>query len=81
MAKLILSTIDKDKALPLGFCMVHSEADSQLKATLKVTIDHIVFRMEKLQMPADRRCLFHEYKEWLGENINDEVWALPSDLE
>ena len=37
--------------------------------------------MEELKDPADRRCLFHEYKEWLGEDLSDEVWAIPSDLD
>ena len=33
--------------------------------------------MEQLKDPSDRRCLFHEYKEWLGTDIQDEVWAIP----
>jgi len=33
--------------------------------------------METLKDPSDRRCIFLEYKEWLGEDINDEVWAIP----
>ena len=54
------------------------EADSQLKDTLQITVTNAVFRMETLKDPSDRRCLFNEYKEWLGEEINDEVWAIPS---
>ena len=42
-----------------------------------MAINNAVSRMEKLKEAADRRCLFQEYKEWLGENINDEVWAIP----
>ena len=55
------------------------DADSRLKITLQLTVDHAVLRMKSLKLAADRRCLFHEYKEWLGEEINDEVWAIPSD--
>ena len=54
-------------------------ADSQLKETLHIALKHAVSRMETLKEPSDRRCLFHEYKEWLGENINDEIWALPTE--
>jgi len=55
-----------------------SIADSQLKDTLQATVTHAVSRMEALKDAADRRCLFHEYKEWLREDINDEVWAIPT---
>ena len=55
------------------------EADSQLRTTLEMTVNHAVFRMESLKEPADRRCLFYEYKEWLGSEIDDEVWAIPID--
>ena len=53
------------------------DADSQLKDTLQITLTHAVSRMEALRDPADRRCLFHEYKEWLSEDINDDVWVIP----
>ncbi len=53
------------------------DADSQLKEILKIVLKNAVSRMEALKEPSDRRCLFHEYKEWLGENIDDEVWAMP----
>ncbi len=56
------------------------KADAQLKETLVSALHHVVLRMETLKEPADRRCLFHEYKEWLGEDINNEVWAIPSDF-
>ena len=52
-------------------------SDIQLKKTLHVALAHAVSRMEILKDPSDRRCLFHEYKEWLGGDINDEVWAIP----
>ena len=54
-------------------------ADSHLKATLNNAVLNAVSRMETLKDPADRRCLFHEYKEWLGGEINDEVWAIPTE--
>ena len=57
------------------------DVDSQLKDTLYITVNNAVSRMEELKDPADRRCLFHEYKEWLGEDLRDEVWAIPSDLD
>ena len=53
------------------------DADSQLKETLYIALNNAVSRIEQLKSPDDRRCLFHEYKEWLGEDIKDEVWAIP----
>ena len=53
------------------------DADSQLRDTLQMTVNHAVSRMEALKEAADRRCLFHEYKEWLGNEIDNEVWAIP----
>ena len=44
-----------------------------------MAVNNAVSRMKALEEPSDRRCIFHEYKEWLGENINDEVWAIPID--
>ena len=55
------------------------DADSQLKEILKIAVKNAVSRMEGLEEPSDRRCIFHEYKEWLGQNINDEVWAIPTE--
>tara|TARA_B100001996_G_C18156733_1_gene398973 strand:+ start:247 stop:441 length:195 start_codon:yes stop_codon:yes gene_type:complete len=54
-------------------------SDSELKEILQIAVANAVSRMEALQEPSDRRCIFQEYKEWLGENINDEIWAIPSD--
>ncbi len=54
------------------------DVDSQLKETLHKVVFNAVLRMETLEEPSDRRCLFHEYKEWLGGDINDEVWAIPT---
>ncbi len=55
------------------------DADSQLKEILKIALKNAVSRMEALEEQSDRRCIFHEYKEWLGQNINEEVWAIPSE--
>ena len=55
------------------------DADSQLKEILKIAVINAVSRMEALEEPSDRRCIFHEYKEWLGQDINNEVWAIPTD--
>ena len=42
-----------------------------------MAVNHAVSRMEILEGSSDRRCLFNEYKEWLGEDVNDDVWAIP----
>ena len=55
------------------------DAATQLKKILKIAVKNAVLRMEALEEPSDRRCIFHEYKEWLGQNINDEVWAIPTE--
>ncbi len=55
------------------------DPDSELKDTLVKTVNNAVSRMELLREAADRRCLFHEYKEWLKNDGNDDVWAIPSD--
>ena len=56
------------------------KADSQLKKTLHVAVNNAVSRMEILKDPFDRRCVFNEYKEWLGETIDDEVLAIPTEI-
>ena len=55
-------------------------ADKQLKDILHMAVNNAVSRMKILRRPADRRCIFNEYKEWLGESINDEVLAIPSEI-
>ena len=55
-------------------------ADKQLKEILHMAINNAVSRMELLKETSDRRCLFNEYKEWLGESIDDEVLAIPTEI-
>ena len=55
-------------------------ADKQLKDILHMAVKNAVSRMKTLRSSADRRCLFHEYKEWLGESIDDEVLAIPTEI-
>ena len=55
-------------------------ADKQLKEILHMAVNKAVSRMEILKDPSDRRCLFNEYKEWLGESIDDEVLAIPTEI-
>ena len=55
-------------------------ADKELKDILHMAVNNAVSRMKILRSHADRRCLFHEYKEWLGESIDDEVLAIPTEI-
>ena len=55
-------------------------ADKQLKDILHMAVNNAVSRMKILSNPADRRCIFNEYKEWLGESIDDEVLAIPTEI-
>ena len=55
-------------------------ADKQLKEILHMAVHNAVSRMEKLKEPSDRRCVFNEYKEWLGESIDNEVLAIPVEI-
>ena len=54
-------------------------ADKELKDILHMAVKNAVSRMKILRSPADRRCLFHEYKEWLGKSIDNEVLAIPTE--
>ena len=56
------------------------KADKELKDILHIAVKNAVSRMKIVRSPADRRCLFHEYKEWLGESIDDEVLAIPTEI-
>jgi len=53
--------------------------DKELKLTLENVVSNAVLRMELASEPMTRRCIFQEYKEWLGSSIDDWVLALPDD--
>ena len=55
-------------------------ADKQLKEILHMAVNNAVSRIEKLKEPSDRRSVFSEYKEWLGESIDNEVLAIPAEI-
>ena len=55
-------------------------ADKQLKDILHMAVSNAVSRMKILKRAADCRCLFNEYKEWLGESNDDEVLVIPSEI-
>ena len=55
-------------------------ADKELKEILHMAVNNAVTRMEILKDSSDRRCVFNEYKEWLGESIDDEVLAIPTEI-
>ena len=53
--------------------------DNDLKLTLNNVVSYAVKRMESASDAKIRRCIFQEYKEWLGTSIDDWVLALPND--
>ena len=53
--------------------------DNDLKMTLHIALSNAVMRMESTSDVNIRRCIFQEYKEWLGSSIDDWVLALPND--
>ena len=55
-------------------------ADKQLKEILHMAVNNALSRMKILRSPSARRCVFKEYKEWLGETINNEVLAIPAEI-
>ena len=55
-------------------------ANNELKNILHMVVNNAVSRMKIVRSPSDRRCLFHEYKEWLGKSIDDEVLAIPTEI-
>ena len=55
-------------------------ADTQLKDILHMSVNNAISRMKILRRAADRRCLFNEYKEWLGESIDEEILAIPTEI-
>tara|TARA_Y100001968_G_scaffold320348_1_gene353152 strand:+ start:1587 stop:1772 length:186 start_codon:yes stop_codon:yes gene_type:complete len=54
-------------------------SDYNLKLTLKKVVSYVVLRIESASDVSIRRCIFQEYKEWLGASIDDVVLALPKD--
>ena len=55
-------------------------ADRKLKEILHMAVSNAVSRIEMLEETSDSRCVFNEYKEWLGESIDDEVLAIPTEV-
>ncbi len=53
--------------------------DNDLKVTLQQAVTNAILRMESSSEAKTRRCIFQEYKEWLGTSIDDWVLALPND--
>ena len=53
--------------------------DEDLKLTLHKVVTYAVLRMESASDANVRRCIFQEYKEWLGASIDEWVLALPND--
>ena len=53
--------------------------DNDLKLTLHNVVSYAVLRMESESDANIRKCIFQEYKEWLGASIDDWVLALPKD--
>ncbi len=53
--------------------------DKDLKSTLHNVVSYAVLRMETVSDSNIRRCIFQEYREWLGTSIDDWVLALPND--
>ncbi len=53
--------------------------DNDLKSTLNDVVSYVVRRMESESDTNIRRCIFQEYREWLGTSIDDWVLALPCD--
>ena len=51
--------------------------DKDLRSTLHDVVSHVVWRMESESDTNIRRCIFQEYREWLGISIDDWVLALP----
>ena len=53
--------------------------DNDLKSTLNDVVSYAVRRIESESDTNIRRCIFQEYREWLGTSIDDWVLALPCD--
>ena len=53
--------------------------DNDLKLTLNRVVSHALIRIETASDANVRRCIFQEYKEWLGTSIDDWILALPNE--
>tara|TARA_Y100001968_G_scaffold314350_1_gene339599 strand:+ start:923 stop:1156 length:234 start_codon:yes stop_codon:yes gene_type:complete len=53
--------------------------NNDLKLTLHRVVSNAVRRMESTSDVNIRKCIFQEYKEWLGTSIDDWVLTLPND--
>ena len=53
--------------------------DNDLKLTLNKIVSHALLRIESTSDANVRKCIFQEYKEWLGKSIDDWVLALPNE--
>ncbi len=56
-------------------------SDHDLKLVLREIVNYAVSRIESVSDPKTKRCIFHEYKEWLGSSIDDWVLVLPNNTE
>ena len=52
--------------------------ENDLKETLHKIVSYAVIRIESESDTNVKRCIFQEYKEWLGTSIDDWVLALPN---
>ncbi len=52
------------------------EDSQEMQDTLAQIVSHALSRIEVLK-GRDRICLTEEYKEWLGEDFDNEVMAIP----
>ena len=53
--------------------------DNSLKMILHKIVSHTVLRIESASEASVRRCIFEEYKEWLGSSLDDWVLARPNE--
>ena len=53
--------------------------DKDLKSTLHDVVSYALRRMESESDTNIKKCIFQEYREWLGPSIDDWVLALPCD--
>ena len=54
-------------------------SEASLKKNLNEIVHNAVIMIENANKAEVRRALFNEYKEWLGETINDDVLYLAPD--